>query len=72
MQPTSQVIDTLLKLLPLLIPLLLLQLILIIIALVDLVRRTKTLGPKWLWAIIIILGNLLGPILYLIIGRKEE
>lgn len=57
--------------LPLIAPLILLQLILMIVALVDLSKREKTRGPKWLWAIIIILGELLGPILYLIIGREE-
>ncbi len=72
MEPASQVADVLLKLLPLLIPLILLQLVLMVIALVDLARRPKTLGPKGMWAIIIVLGELIGPILYLIIGRKEE
>jgi len=57
--------------LPLLIPLLLLQLALMAIALIDLVRRERTRGPKWLWAIIIVLGELIGPILYLLIGREE-
>jgi hypothetical protein len=61
----------LLKLLPLLIPIVLLQLVLMVVALVDLVRREKTRGPKWLWAIIIVLGELLGPIIYLIVGRVE-
>jgi len=60
-----------LQLLPLIIPLVLLQLILMIVALVDLSKREKTRGPKWLWAIIIILGELIGPILYFIIGREE-
>lgn len=69
--PPANVIDTLLKLLPFIIPLVLLQLVLMVVALVDLVRREKTHGPKWLWAIIIVLGELLGPILYLVIGRVE-
>jgi 4-amino-4-deoxy-L-arabinose transferase-like glycosyltransferase len=57
--------------LPLLIPLVLLQLVLMVVALVDLARREKTRGPKWLWAIIIILGELLGPIIYFLFGREE-
>ena len=57
--------------LPLLIPVLLLQLGLMIAALVDLGKREKTRGPKWMWALIIILGELLGPILYFVIGREE-
>ena len=60
------------QLLPYIIPLVLLQLILMIVALVDLIRREKArFLPKWAWALIIILGELLGPIIYLIIGREE-
>ena len=59
--------------LPLLIPLVLIQLVLMIICLVDLVRREKVKGlPKWAWAIIIVLGELIGPTVYLIVGRAEE
>ncbi|HTX78736.1 MAG TPA: PLD nuclease N-terminal domain-containing protein [Longilinea sp.] len=57
--------------LPLLLPLLLLQLGLQILSLVDLARREHTKGPKWLWAIIIVLGEMLGPIVYLLFGREE-
>ena len=57
--------------LPYLIPLLLLQLGLAIFCLIDLARRNKTRGPKWMWAIIIILGELIGPLVYLLIGRQE-
>ncbi len=57
--------------LPFLIPVLLLQLGLAIFCLVDLARRNKTRGPKWLWAIIIIFGELFGPLVYLLIGREE-
>ncbi|MEN6571181.1 MAG: PLD nuclease N-terminal domain-containing protein [Anaerolineaceae bacterium] len=64
-------LNLLLKYLPLLIPIVILQLILMIVALVDLSRREKTRGPKWVWALVIILGELLGPILYFIIGREE-
>ena len=59
------------SLLPLLIPLILLQLILIIVAVRDLVRRERTRGPKWVWAVIILFVNLIGPIVYLAIGREE-
>jgi len=57
--------------LPYLIPLLLLQLGLAIFCLIDLARRNRTRGPKWMWAIIIILGELIGPLVYLLIGRQE-
>ena len=63
--------DTIRQLLPFLIPILLLQLALMIFALVDLIRRERTKGPKWLWALIIVFVNLIGPILYFIIGRED-
>lgn len=53
-------------------PLLAIQAILLIIALIDCIRIEKTNGPKWVWLLIIILGNTIGPILYFIFGRKER
>ena len=39
-------------------------------ALVDLARRDQVFGGrKWLWALIIVLGNLMGAIGYLVAGR---
>lgn len=63
--------DLIRELLPFLIPILILQLTLMIFALVDLVRRERTKGPKWLWAVIIVVVNLIGPILYFIVGRED-
>jgi hypothetical protein len=61
-----------LKYLPLIIPLLLIQIGLAIFALIDLSRREKTRGPKWMWALIIIFGEMFGPIIYFLVGRSEE
>ena len=58
--------------LPYLIPLILLQLVLMIVALLDLIRRKRAKGPKWLWAIVIIFINIIGPIVYLLFGREES
>jgi hypothetical protein len=63
--------ETLKELLPLLIPVILLELALVAVALVDLVRRERTRGPKWAWALVIVFVNLVGPILYLLLGREE-
>lgn len=63
--------DKFIELLPFIIPLVLLQLTLMIVALVDLVRREKTRGPKWVWILVIIFGELIGPIIYLIFGRED-
>ncbi len=57
--------------LPLLIPLILVQLGLAIYCLVDLSRRERVKGPKWMWVIFIIFGELIGPVVYLIVGREE-
>jgi hypothetical protein len=60
------------RLIPLLIPIALLQVGLMAVALVDLARREKTKGPKWAWALVIVLVSALGPILYFVLGRQEE
>jgi len=70
MEPISSS-DKFLEFLPYIIPLVLLQLTLMIVALVDLIRREKTKGPKWVWALVIILGELIGPIIYFIFGRED-
>jgi uncharacterized membrane protein YhaH (DUF805 family) len=59
------------QLLPLVIPLVLLELALLIVAIVDLIRRKRTKGPKWAWALVIVLINIIGPIVYLLFGREE-
>ena len=56
---------------PLLIPIIVIQLGLMIAALVDLVRRPNVNGPKWMWVLIIMLVNIIGPIIYFVVGRKE-
>ncbi len=58
--------------LPLLIPIVLIELALMIAALVDLIRRAHTRGPKWVWALVIVLVNFIGPIIYFVAGRNEE
>lgn len=51
------------------------QITLDIIALRDLYKRPVNqvvFANKWSWVAIVIFGNLLGPILYLAAGRKQE
>jgi hypothetical protein len=55
----------------LLLPILLVQVGLQVYAIVDLVKREHTKGPKWMWVIIIIAGEMLGPVAYLLFGRQE-
>jgi hypothetical protein len=68
---TMEVLGELRQYLPLLIPILIIQLVLIVAALVDLVRREKTKGPKWLWVLIILFFNFIGPVVYFVVGRDE-
>lgn len=42
-----------------------------IVALFDLRKIHATNGPKILWVLIIVFVNLLGPIAYFIVGRKQ-
>ena len=59
--------------LPIIIPLLLLQLILMVTALLHLIRNERLdQNNKIIWALVIIFLNLIGPILYLLFGRKED
>ena len=58
--------------LPLLIPIIILQLALAIAALLDWAKRPQTRGPKWLWLILILFVQWLGPIAYFVFGREEQ
>jgi hypothetical protein len=60
------------KLIPLLIPIILLELGLVIAALVDLSRREKTRGPKWVWVLVILFISTIGPIVYFLAGREKD
>jgi hypothetical protein len=64
--------DAIKEYLPLLIPIILIELVLLVIALIDLLRRNKTRGPKWGWLLAILFIQIFGPIAYLIFGREEE
>ena len=64
--------EQLIKYLPLLIPVILVEIVLLVIALLDLLRRQETRGPKWAWLLIILFIQMIGPILYLVIGKEEE
>ena len=59
------------ELLPILITIVLIQLIVQIVALVDLYKRETVLGKKWIWVLVIIVGEIFGAAAYLIFGRKE-
>lgn len=55
----------------LILPIVIIQFILLIVAIIDLIRTPETNGPKWMWALIIVFINILGPIAYFIFGRRQ-
>lgn len=58
------------KILPLVLPIILFNLLLIGVALYDWYKRKVLILSPYIWLIIILLLQLLGPILYLVIGRR--
>ncbi|HEX3051531.1 MAG TPA: PLD nuclease N-terminal domain-containing protein [Aggregatilineaceae bacterium] len=55
-------------------PLILIQLGLMAFALYDLYKRGSARPPlpTWAWVLIIVFGEMLGPVLYFVLGRKED
>jgi hypothetical protein len=62
------------QILLLLVPVLVIQVGLIVLALRDLLRPERLVRgeSKLMWGLIIVFVNLVGPILYFTIGRREE
>ncbi|MFK3939340.1 PLD nuclease N-terminal domain-containing protein [Alkalihalobacillus sp. NPDC078783] len=54
------------------VPIIVLQFVLMVIALVSCSKDANTNGPKWIWVLVIIFVNLIGPVLYFVIGRRAE
>lgn len=53
-------------------PIAVLQLALIIFCLFKLKGDKVNYLPKWAWALIVLFVNLIGPIIYLMIGRERD
>ena len=55
-------------------PLLLVQIAFAVFALRDLARPERRVrgGNKLVWVIVIVLGELLGPLIYFLFGRQEQ
>ena len=66
-------IDQLRQVLPLLLPLMVLQLALLLLAIVDLFREERKVRfvGKPIWALIIVLVNIVGPLAYFFVGRED-
>lgn len=62
------------QVLPLVVPLLILEVALIAFALYDLTRPERQVrgGNKVVWAIVIVIFQLLGPLIYFLVGREDS
>lgn len=52
-------------------PLLALQVLLAVIGLISLTKAEQVRGPRWMWVLFLIFGNLLGSIAYFTLGRRD-
>ena len=65
--------ELLVDILPFLIPVFIIELSLLIFALVDLLKREfMENNTRIIWAIVIVLFGIIGPIIYFIFGRGEK
>lgn len=53
-------------------PFLVIQAVLTLIALIDWFRTGQTNGPRWMWLLIILFVSILGPVLYFVLGRRQN
>jgi hypothetical protein len=66
-------LDQLVALLPFLVPVVLIDLGLIVYSLIDLFRQDRRVqgDNKLIWALVILFVSTLGPLVYLLVGRKD-
>ncbi|HEU5325555.1 MAG TPA: PLD nuclease N-terminal domain-containing protein [Candidatus Limnocylindria bacterium] len=64
---------TLEEILPFLIPLIVLQLALMAVGLYDLTRPDRRVkgGNKLVWGLVIVFGQMIGPLAYFLFGRED-
>ncbi|PKJ55579.1 PLD nuclease N-terminal domain-containing protein [Bacillus sp. SN10] len=58
--------------LPIILPVIAVGALLVLIAFIDLYRHRKTRKNVLVWTFIILFVNILGPILYFVIGRRDS
>ncbi len=66
------IISEILKFLPYLIPVVIIEYGLLIFAIVQLAKNEVRYLPKWGWALIIVFINIIGPIVFLLAGKKKD
>lgn len=66
------IVSEILRFLPYLIPVVIIEYGLLIFAIVQLAKNEVRFLPKWGWVLIIVFINIIGPIVFLLIGKKKE
>lgn len=66
----SEFMELLPQLLPVLLPILIVISVLVITALVNLIKKQVPFTQKIIWLIIILFINIIGPIIYFVIGSR--
>lgn len=57
----------------LLLPIFIIQGILLLIAIIDWIKNPEDIrGNRWVWFVVIVFVNIVGPILYFIFGRRRN
>jgi len=65
--------EKIIEYLPFIIPLIVVQLVLAITALVHVLKHPNyRFGNKFIWAIVVLLVSIIGPIIYFVFGRGDE
>ena len=66
------IISEILRFLPYLIPVIIIEYALLIFAIVQVAKNEVRYLPKWGWTLIIVFINIIGPIIFLLIGKKRD
>lgn len=56
----------------LILPIVAIQLLLLAVALIDCLRAERTRGAKWIWILVIVLVQMIGPVLYFVFGKERN
>lgn len=66
-------LEALQEYLPVLLPLIIVELVLMVTALVHVLKHnTYRFGNKVMWAIIVVVFQIIGPVVYFVLGRGDE
>lgn len=65
------ILKEIIRFLPLFIPIIIIEYGLMIFALIQVIKNEVIYLPKWGWILIIVLINIIGPIVFLVVGKKK-